>query len=229
MNITSTQRKVIGTAVSLIVAFFVFAGIRNNRRKQQQEKLRKLEEIKVERAKRRTKSVVFAKENIKARCEIKKEWLEVKEVEERDLPKQEYYVSLDAVVWKMPLCDIYMGEPIIEKRIIERDAAKAPDLFIGDSTEPYIEASKMRAIVIKVFPYDVNGAILKGFQNYSIHTVFESNEMELIKKVRVLNVEKEDDGATNGYVTFEATLAECEKLIFASTKGKLIFKRLVNK
>ena len=160
---TGQQRKVVGVMVTLIVAGFVFMGIRSNRRKQQQDKLRKLEEIKVEKAKRRTKTVVFAKENIKKRTEIKVDWLEVKEVEERDLPKQEYAEATDQVVGKIALVDIYMGEPVIQHRFTDKDQVTALSFIIDKG---------MRAVSVNINTVDACGGFLKQGDKVDILATF---------------------------------------------------------
>ncbi len=160
---TGQQRKVVGVMVTLIVAGFVFMGIRSNRRKQQQEKLRKLEAIKVETAKRRTKSVVFAKENIKKRTEIKKDWLEVKEVEERDLPKQEFAKALDEVVGKIALVDIFMGEPVINERYTDKDQVTALSFIIPKG---------MRAVSVNINTVDACGGFLKQGDKVDVLATF---------------------------------------------------------
>ena len=160
---TGQQRKVVGVMVTLIVAGFVFMGIRSNRRKLQQDKLRKREEIKDEKTKRRTKSVVFAKENIKKRTEIKKEWLEVKEVEERDLPKQEYAKAMDEVVGKIALVDIYMGEPVIQQRYTDKDQVTALSFIIDKG---------MRAVSVNINTVDACGGFLKQGDKVDILATF---------------------------------------------------------
>ncbi len=227
---TNQQRRVVGVMVTLIVTGFVFMGIRSNRRKLQQEKLRQLEQIKVESAKRRTKSVVFALVKIKARTEIKKEWIDVKVVEERDLPKQEFCRALDEVVGTFAVKNIYQGDPITYERIVrvsQKNLLKYPDKFIGGNVyDDEQKKARSRAIVIKVFPYDINGARLLCWKFYEVFSLLKGKRTPLVASVRVLWAGKEGKESKSDYVTLEANLSECEKLLLANKKGKLLFKRV---
>ena len=204
-------------------------GLRANRRRLRQDRLRMLEQIKVEEARRRTKSVVFALENIRGRTEIKKEWLEVKEVEERDLPRQEYFKALDEVVGAFSLVDIYQGEPVIENRMARKsdsDLWKRPDCLIGSGTFDESKEARLRAIVIKAFPYDVNGARLVSFRHYEVFSLYKDKRKLLVDAVQVIwpgNLKKD---AKECFVTLEATLSDCEKLLLANSKGSLSFKKV---
>ena len=224
-----SQRHLAGFVVCYIVAMFVYWGIRSNRRRIQEERLRKLEQIKVAMAKRRTKSVVFARENIRGRTEIKKRWLEVKEVEERDLPKQPYCRSLDEAVGAYSLVDIYHGEPVIEYRIsrtADSNRWKLPDCLIGHGTYLEDEKARLRAIVIKVFPYDVNGARLLPFKHYDVCSLYNGKRAPLVEAVRVIWAGNKSKESKECFVTLEADLANCEKLLLTNIKGSLTFKRV---
>ena len=160
---TAQQRKVVGIMVVLVVAGFVYLAVQANRRKKEQKRLREMEKIKVQKAKRRTKPVVFAKENVKKRSKIRAEWLEVKEVEERDLPKKDYAEALDEVVGKIALVDMYMGEPIIKARYTDEDQVTALSFIIKEG---------MRAVSVKIQTIDACGGFLKQGDKVDILATF---------------------------------------------------------
>ncbi len=219
-------KRVFGIVFTLYVCILIFSGIRANRRKQQQEKLRMLEQIKVESAKRRTKSVVFAKENIRARSVIRKHQIEVKEVEERDLPKQEFAMALDEVICKIATVDIYMGEPLIYERYVRSSIPETLDSSIGLEAKNKLGTTENRAIYLKVSPYDQQGALLKGFKYYEIHCDIGGTKTQLLDKARVLWVERGTKANyASRFVALETSLKNCEKLLLAHSKHELIFKR----
>ena len=227
---TRPQVRVVATMVTLLVAGFVFMGYRSNRRRQQMERLRKLEEIKVEKASKRTRSVVFAKENILARTEIRKDWMEVKEVEERDLPRQEYCFALDECLSAFTIETIYKGEPIIKNRIVhdsEKNLPKYLDKFIGTDSFDKAKKARRRAVALKVFPFDIKGARLLNWKSYEVFSLFAGKRTPLVDAVSVRWAGKEDKGTEKEYVTFDASLADCEKLLLANDIGGLAFKRVM--
>jgi len=160
---TGQQRKVLAIMIALVVAGFVYMGVRSNRRKFEEAQKKKVEDIQLAQAKRRTKPVVFAKENILKRTEIKKDWLEVKQVEERDLPKLDYAESLDNVVGKIALVTIYMGEPVLNARFTDKDQVTSLSFNIRKG---------MRAVSININTVDACGGFLKQKDKVDILATF---------------------------------------------------------
>ena len=89
-----------------------------------------------------SEKVVFTRENIKMHSSIKKEWLEIKDVEKRFLPSQPYFKSLKEVIGKYATEDSYMNEPLLKRRVADKN--DIPYLSL------HLKSEKNRIVTIKI-------------------------------------------------------------------------------
>ena len=153
-------------------------------------------------APKRMEVVVYSQENIRKHSCIETKWLRCISVEERFLPHQAYFSSLEDVVGKYAKCDIYMGEPVL-RRIV----AKKADI-------PYLSLKlkdpKKRAVTLRLFEQEPPPNESKIDLLLDGKIVGENLRTLTMQKLRV-----------GFFISLEASPALSLKLLLAQKKGRL--------
>ena len=153
-------------------------------------------------APKRMEVVVYSHENIRKHSRIEAKWLRCKDVEERFLPRQAYFSTFDEVVGKYAKSHIYMGEPILRRRVAKK--ADIPYLALK------LEDPKKRAVTLRLF--DQEPPLIGGRVDLLL------DDKIIGKSLRVLAVQKLREGY---FISLEASPAVSLKLLLAQKKGKL--------
>ncbi len=249
---TAQQRKVVGVVVIALVIFFVANQIRKAKRRRAIEMAR-IAAQSAQRTNRKEEKrfpVVYAKVDIPAREEIKREWLEVKKIPEKYrhvLEGTGYVQDPEEIVGKIALVNIYQGEPVLRERFTAKENIKALSFTI---TKGY------RAVTLKMSTIGAVGGFVRQGDRVDIIGTFNVEYRGVRKKVmvtrtvlpnvKVLAIDQthkvgsrndEQENYQNpykargkiGYVTVEVTPMQAEELILASvmTAGRDAMKLLL--
>ena len=191
---TAQQRKTL--AVIMAVGLIGLVGLLTKRQmgKEKADAAAAAEKRKVEIEKMKaTVPVVFVSRDISKRTSITNEDVKLIDVPERDFPKLEYVSSVEEVVGKISLVDMYSREAILRSRVAGKDKVTSLSFLVPKG---------MRAISVKINTVDACGGFLKQNDIVDILATFKVSDpahpgsrstvsTNFLRNVKVLAVDKD--------------------------------------
>jgi len=192
LRMTSQQRKTM--AVFLMVGLIGFIGFIVKRQMGKAEANKKIAAAKrVEELEKLKKTipVIFAARDIVKRSIISEKDVKLVEMPEHDFPKLDYATSIDEIVGKIALTNIYLREAIINQRLAGKDKV---------TSLSYLIPKGMRAVSVKINTVDACGGFLKQNDIVDVLATFKVNDptgrksqtvsTNLLTRVKVMAVDK---------------------------------------
>ena len=148
---TGQQRRMLGVFMVMMLFLGVFLVIRRERQQTAAQQARAQAEAAAARE-RTMRTVVFARRTIPRRATIARDWLEERDMDEKSLPRHDHFESIDAVVDRVAMSNIYRGEAVHRARVAGRDQVSALSFVIPEGK---------RAVSIRVNTVDAAGGFVK--------------------------------------------------------------------